>query len=94
MLRFLISGTVSVALPILCRGGRPSVSRQLPLSEIATNGATVHVRVGGKGPAVVLLHGYAETGDMWANSSPSSAPYKAVTRAHFTDSHLPPNTDH
>jgi len=33
--------------------------------DIATNGATIHVRVGGKGPAVVLLHGYADTGDMW-----------------------------
>src|SRR5262245_49515637 len=34
--------------------------------EIATNGATIHVRTGGSGPAVVLLHGYGETGDMWA----------------------------
>jgi pimeloyl-ACP methyl ester carboxylesterase len=33
---------------------------------IATNGTTLHVRIGGKGPAVVLLHGYGETGDMWA----------------------------
>ncbi len=33
--------------------------------EITTNGARIHVRVGGKGPAVVLLHGYGETGDMW-----------------------------
>jgi len=33
---------------------------------IPTNGTTLHVRVGGKGPAVVLLHGYGETGDMWA----------------------------
>lgn len=33
--------------------------------EIATNGTTIHVRVGGEGPAVVLLHGYGETGDMW-----------------------------
>ena len=33
---------------------------------IATNGTTIHVRVGGSGPAVVLLHGYGETGDMWA----------------------------
>lgn len=33
--------------------------------DIATHGATIHVRVGGKGPAVVLLHGYGETGDMW-----------------------------
>jgi pimeloyl-ACP methyl ester carboxylesterase len=33
--------------------------------DIATNGTTIHVRTGGKGPAVVLLHGYGETGDMW-----------------------------
>src|SRR4029079_6088410 len=33
--------------------------------EITTNGTTIHARVGGKGPAVVLLHGYGETGDMW-----------------------------
>jgi len=33
--------------------------------EISTNGVTIHVRVGGSGPAVVLLHGYGETGDMW-----------------------------
>jgi len=33
---------------------------------VATNGASLYVRIGGKGPAVVLLHGYAETGDMWA----------------------------
>src|ERR1700682_161704 len=34
--------------------------------EVATNGSTLHVRVGGSGPTVVLLHGYGETGDMWA----------------------------
>ena len=33
--------------------------------DIATNGATIHVRSAGTGPAVVLLHGYGETGDMW-----------------------------
>ena len=33
--------------------------------DIAVNGTTLHVRYGGKGPAVVLLHGYGETGDMW-----------------------------
>ena len=26
----------------------------------------IHVRVGGKGPAVVMLHGFGDTGDMWA----------------------------
>jgi pimeloyl-ACP methyl ester carboxylesterase len=34
--------------------------------EVLANGVTIHVRVGGQGPAVVLLHGYGETGDMWA----------------------------
>jgi pimeloyl-ACP methyl ester carboxylesterase len=34
--------------------------------DVATNGAKIHVRVGGAGSAVVLLHGYGETGDMWA----------------------------
>jgi len=34
--------------------------------EIPSNGTTIHVRVGGSGPAVVLLHGYGDTGDMWA----------------------------
>ncbi len=33
---------------------------------ISTNGAQIFVHVGGQGPAVVLLHGYGETGDMWA----------------------------
>jgi pimeloyl-ACP methyl ester carboxylesterase len=35
--------------------------------EIDTNGATIHVRVGGQGPAVVLLHGFGTTGDMWGH---------------------------
>lgn len=36
------------------------------VKDIQTDGATIHVRVGGKGPAVVLLHGFGDTGDMWA----------------------------
>lgn len=35
-------------------------------SDLDVNGIKIHVRVGGKGPAVVLLHGFGETGDMWA----------------------------
>jgi pimeloyl-ACP methyl ester carboxylesterase len=34
--------------------------------EIPSNGTTLHVRIGGSGPAVLLLHGFGNTGDMWA----------------------------
>ncbi len=33
---------------------------------IPTNGTRLYVRVGGHGPAVILLHGFGDTGDMWA----------------------------
>jgi pimeloyl-ACP methyl ester carboxylesterase len=36
------------------------------IREITVNGAIIHTRIGGHGPAVILLHGYGETGDMWA----------------------------
>jgi pimeloyl-ACP methyl ester carboxylesterase len=35
------------------------------VEDVDANGATIHVRVGGNGPAVVLLHGFGDTGDMW-----------------------------
>jgi pimeloyl-ACP methyl ester carboxylesterase len=34
--------------------------------EVPANGTTIHVRVGGSGPVVLLLHGFGDTGDMWA----------------------------
>jgi pimeloyl-ACP methyl ester carboxylesterase len=50
-----------------------SASAQVPAYPISfktetvvTNGTRLFVRVGGHGPAVLLLHGYGETGDMWA----------------------------
>ena len=44
----------------------PAFPAAFKTQEIVANGTTIHVRVGGTGPAVVLLHGYGETGDMWA----------------------------
>lgn len=65
MLRSMIAG-VALALAV------PAVAQVQPYpasfstQEIQANGTTLHVRMGGSGPAVVLLHGYGETGDMWA----------------------------
>src|SRR6187401_2237155 len=36
------------------------------IQTVKTNGTELYVRVGGQGPAVVLLHGFGDTGDMWA----------------------------
>src|SRR3989441_4749058 len=61
--------TIALAAALV---SQPAVARVQPFPasfqtrDVPTNGAKIHVRVGGAGPAVVLLHGYGETGDMWA----------------------------
>ena len=60
----LIAVTLALSAPAIA--AVPPYPASFHTQEIATNGTTIHVRVGGKGPAVVLLHGYGETGDMWA----------------------------
>ena len=60
----LLSLLVLLAVP--ARADVPPFPASFQTSEIQTRGATIHVRVGGKGPAVVLLHGFGDTGDMWA----------------------------
>jgi pimeloyl-ACP methyl ester carboxylesterase len=42
------------------------------------DGRAVHYRVGGRGPAVLLLHGYADTGEMWAPLAPQLAADRRV----------------
>jgi pimeloyl-ACP methyl ester carboxylesterase len=46
--------------------------------EIATNSAVIHVRVGGHGPAVLLLHGFGDSGDMWEPLAVKLAPDHTV----------------
>jgi pimeloyl-ACP methyl ester carboxylesterase len=35
--------------------------------QMAVSGGTQYVRLGGNGPAVLLLHGFGDTGDMWVS---------------------------
>jgi len=66
MLRYLLTTVLAALL------AGPAVAAVTPFPAsfhsqmVATNGTRLNVRVGGKGPAVVLLHGFADTGDMWA----------------------------
>jgi pimeloyl-ACP methyl ester carboxylesterase len=42
-----------------------SFTRPFSARSIKTDGATIYVRAGGNGAAVVMLHGFGDTGDMW-----------------------------
>lgn len=61
-------------------GAAPSMAKVMPfpagfrVQDVAVPGATIHVRVGGRGPIVVLLHGFGDTGDMWAPLAARLAP--------------------
>src|SRR5690606_2004603 len=65
-----LSAILLALVPILTSSSAIAQDFVFPVTfntqEIASNGTTLHVRIGGKGPAVLLLHGYGETGDMWA----------------------------
>jgi alpha-beta hydrolase superfamily lysophospholipase len=59
MLAIVLFAGAAIAQPAL-----PSTFRARTVT--SPEGANIFVRSGGAGPAVVLLHGYAETSDSWA----------------------------
>jgi pimeloyl-ACP methyl ester carboxylesterase len=64
--------TSLLAFALTCALTAPAAAKIQPFppgtrtQEMSTNGTLLHVRIGGQGPAVVLLHGFGDTGDMWA----------------------------
>ena len=66
MLRHLHAAALLAALFVAPAYAVEPFPKGFHTQEIKTNGTTLHVRVGGQGPAVVMLHGFADTGDMWA----------------------------
>ena len=66
MLRFLLGTLGAVALALPAAAQVHPFPASFRTQNIQTDGAKLHVRVGGQGPAVVLLHGFGDTGDMWA----------------------------
>lgn len=65
-MRMLMPLLALLAFALPAQAQVPDYPPAFQTQEIAANGTTLHVRTGGKGPAVLLLHGYGETGDMWA----------------------------
>ena len=65
MLR-LVLGALCALLFAVPAGAVEPFPASFKIQTIKTNGTELYVRVGGQGPAVVLLHGFGDTGDMWA----------------------------
>ena len=66
MIRILLAASLLLTLSIPAQAGVVAFPAAFRTQEVAVDGGTIHVRVGGRGPAVVLLHGVGDTGDMWA----------------------------
>jgi pimeloyl-ACP methyl ester carboxylesterase len=66
MFRYLVAAAVAAVF------AAPALASIMPFPAafhtqmVQANGTTLYVRFGGHGPAVVLLHGFGDTGDMWA----------------------------
>src|SRR5690349_18465285 len=65
MLRFML-GALCALLSVAPAAAVEPFPASFKTQTIKTNGTELYVRVGGQGPAVVLLHGFGDTGDMWA----------------------------
>lgn len=65
MLKFFLAALTSLAVASAAYAQSHTFPKEFRTQSVSTNGTSLHVRVGGTGPAVVLLHGYGETGDMW-----------------------------
>jgi pimeloyl-ACP methyl ester carboxylesterase len=66
MLRTLLTASLLLALSLPALAGVTPFPASFHTQDISVEGVKIHVRVGGKGPAVVMLHGFGDTGDMWA----------------------------
>jgi pimeloyl-ACP methyl ester carboxylesterase len=66
MVRYLMAALLASALSTTSAARVTPFPMTFHTQMVQTNGTSLYVRVGGKGPAVVLLHGFGDTGDMWA----------------------------
>jgi pimeloyl-ACP methyl ester carboxylesterase len=62
----LVFAAQLVAVSSAATAAVPAFPTSFRTMQLATADGAIHVRVGGKGPAVLLIHGFGDTGDMWA----------------------------
>ena len=69
--RLPFAALIALLLGAFLSGAPAQAAAPVPLASftnrhvVMADGATIFVRSGGSGPAVVLIHGFGDTGDMW-----------------------------
>ena len=66
MFKHLAATAIALALALPAAAAVQPFPKSFHAQQIQTEGATLHVVTGGQGPAVVLIHGFGDTGDMWS----------------------------
>ncbi len=66
MVRYVMAALVASALSATSVARITAFPAAFHTQMVQTNGTSLYVRIGGAGPAVVLLHGFGDTGDMWS----------------------------
>jgi pimeloyl-ACP methyl ester carboxylesterase len=66
MFRFLFCALAVLELNLPAMADVQPFPADFKTQEINNGDVTLHVRFGGHGPAVLLIHGFGDTGDMWA----------------------------
>ena len=57
--------SINVIFPSVAAAEIKPFSTEMQGRQMPVSGGSLYVRVGGHGPAVLLLHGFGDTGDMW-----------------------------
>jgi len=65
MHHLLLSAVIGTVLASGSVAAKTEYPDSFTTRDMAVNGAVLHVRTAGHGPAVLLIHGFGDTGDMW-----------------------------
>jgi pimeloyl-ACP methyl ester carboxylesterase len=66
MHRFIAAAAIAAAIALPSHAAVQPFPAAFQARSVQTDGAVLHVVTGGHGPAVVLLHGFGDTGAMWS----------------------------
>jgi pimeloyl-ACP methyl ester carboxylesterase len=65
MKRLMLGALAALFIALPANADVKPFPKNFKVSDVKVDGAVIHVRIGGTGPAVLMLHGFGDSGDMW-----------------------------